>query len=56
MTAREEQAARSVRAMFASVARRYDFLNHLLSFNVDRSCGSEVITPDNALYGMLIPV
>ncbi len=37
MTAREEQAARSVRGMFASVARRYDFLNHLLSFNIDRS-------------------
>ena len=25
-----------VRAMFASIARRYDFLNHLLSLNIDR--------------------
>jgi demethylmenaquinone methyltransferase/2-methoxy-6-polyprenyl-1,4-benzoquinol methylase len=37
MTAREEEAARWVRGMFASVARRYDLLNHLLSFNIDRS-------------------
>jgi demethylmenaquinone methyltransferase/2-methoxy-6-polyprenyl-1,4-benzoquinol methylase len=26
-----------VRRMFASIARRYDFLNHLLSLNIDRS-------------------
>lgn len=32
----EEQAARYVREMFAKVAPRYDFLNHLLSFNIDR--------------------
>ena len=32
----EEQAARWVRAMFGRVAHRYDFLNHALSFNVDR--------------------
>ncbi len=37
MTPREEATAHSVRRMFASVARRYDLLNHLLSFNVDRS-------------------
>jgi demethylmenaquinone methyltransferase/2-methoxy-6-polyprenyl-1,4-benzoquinol methylase len=31
------QAKRSyVRAMFTAIAPRYDFLNHLLSFNVDR--------------------
>lgn len=32
----EEEAARWVRGMFGRVARRYDFLNHLLSLNLDR--------------------
>lgn len=32
----EEEAARWVRRMFAQVARRYDLLNHVLSFNRDR--------------------
>ena len=31
-----EAVARSVRAMFAQIAHRYDFLNHLLSFSVDK--------------------
>lgn len=35
-TATEEEAARWVRGMFARVAHRYDFANHLLSFQLDR--------------------
>ena len=35
-SASEEQAARWVQRMFAGIAPKYDFINHLLSFNVDR--------------------
>jgi demethylmenaquinone methyltransferase/2-methoxy-6-polyprenyl-1,4-benzoquinol methylase len=32
----ERQAAEYVRGMFGGIARRYDLLNHLLSFNLDK--------------------
>lgn len=35
-TADEQGAAKAVREMFDSIAPRYDLLNHLLSFNIDR--------------------
>ena len=35
-TASEDQASRWVQRMFAGIAPRYDFVNHLLSFNIDR--------------------
>ncbi len=35
-TSSEEQASRWVQRMFAGIAPKYDFINHLLSFNVDR--------------------
>jgi demethylmenaquinone methyltransferase / 2-methoxy-6-polyprenyl-1,4-benzoquinol methylase len=35
-TSNEQEAARWVERMFASIAPRYDCVNHLLSFNIDR--------------------
>jgi demethylmenaquinone methyltransferase/2-methoxy-6-polyprenyl-1,4-benzoquinol methylase len=32
----EQNAGEAVRSMFNAIAHRYDFLNHLLSFNIDR--------------------
>src|SRR3954469_14852484 len=32
-----DKSDQRVRRMFASIAHRYDFLNHLLSLNIDRS-------------------
>ncbi len=36
-TTGEKQAAKWVQQMFADIAPKYDLLNHLLSFNIDRS-------------------
>jgi demethylmenaquinone methyltransferase/2-methoxy-6-polyprenyl-1,4-benzoquinol methylase len=35
-TAKELEHARAVREMFGGIARRYDFLNHFLSINIDK--------------------
>ncbi|HXF26734.1 MAG TPA: bifunctional demethylmenaquinone methyltransferase/2-methoxy-6-polyprenyl-1,4-benzoquinol methylase UbiE [Bryobacteraceae bacterium] len=42
-TQSEEQASRWVRQMFGAIAPRYDLLNHLLSFNLDRYWRSRTI-------------
>ncbi|HSK74176.1 MAG TPA: bifunctional demethylmenaquinone methyltransferase/2-methoxy-6-polyprenyl-1,4-benzoquinol methylase UbiE [Pyrinomonadaceae bacterium] len=35
-TAREIEHARAVREMFSGIAKKYDFLNHFLSVNIDK--------------------
>jgi demethylmenaquinone methyltransferase/2-methoxy-6-polyprenyl-1,4-benzoquinol methylase len=40
----EREAASYVRQMFAQVAPRYDLLNHLLSFNIDRYWRSAAVS------------
>lgn len=40
----EAEAARWVRDMFGQVAPRYDLLNHLLSFNIDRGWRNRTVT------------
>lgn len=42
-TATEQDASRWVREMFGRIAPRYDFLNHLLSFNIDRTWRARLI-------------
>ena len=39
----EQQASRWVRDMFGRIAPRYDLLNHLLSFNIDRTWRARLI-------------
>lgn len=41
--ASEQDAARWVREMFGRIAPRYDLLNHLLSFNIDRRWRAKTI-------------
>jgi len=41
--ASEEDASRWVRDMFGRIAPRYDFLNHLLSFNIDRTWRARMV-------------
>lgn len=41
--ASEADASRWVREMFGRIAPRYDFLNHLLSFNIDRTWRKRLI-------------
>jgi demethylmenaquinone methyltransferase/2-methoxy-6-polyprenyl-1,4-benzoquinol methylase len=39
----EEAASRWVRGMFGSIASRYDLLNHVLSFNLDRGWRARLV-------------
>lgn len=39
----EQEASRWVRGMFGRIARRYDLLNHLLSFNLDRKWRARLV-------------
>lgn len=39
----EQEASRWVREMFGRIAPRYDFLNHFLSFNIDRRWRARMI-------------
>jgi demethylmenaquinone methyltransferase / 2-methoxy-6-polyprenyl-1,4-benzoquinol methylase len=39
----EQEAARWVRGMFGRIAPRYDLLNHLLSFNLDRRWRAQMV-------------
>jgi demethylmenaquinone methyltransferase / 2-methoxy-6-polyprenyl-1,4-benzoquinol methylase len=48
-TLNEQEAARWVRGMFGNIAGRYDLLNHLLSFNLDRYWRSHTVRRVNAL-------
>jgi demethylmenaquinone methyltransferase/2-methoxy-6-polyprenyl-1,4-benzoquinol methylase len=41
--ASEQDASKWVREMFGRIAHRYDFLNHLLSFNIDRRWRARLI-------------
>lgn len=43
-TSSERQAAQWVQRMFADIAPRYDLINHLLSFNIDRGWRKELQT------------
>ena len=45
----EQASARWVRDMFGRIARRYDLLNHLLSFNLDRRWRARLVQRAGAL-------
>jgi demethylmenaquinone methyltransferase / 2-methoxy-6-polyprenyl-1,4-benzoquinol methylase len=50
-TENEQQAASWVRQMFAAVAPRYDLLNHLLSFNIDKGWRKRLIERVRPVFG-----
>jgi demethylmenaquinone methyltransferase/2-methoxy-6-polyprenyl-1,4-benzoquinol methylase len=49
-TANEAQAANWVRQMFSQVAPRYDLLNHLLSFNIDKGWRKRLLSRTQPIW------
>ena len=48
-TANEQAASRWVRGMFGRIAPRYDLLNHLLSFNLDKRWRARTVARVSAI-------
>jgi demethylmenaquinone methyltransferase/2-methoxy-6-polyprenyl-1,4-benzoquinol methylase len=51
---RDANKGRAVRSMFAGIARRYDLLNHLLTFNLDRAWRRSTVKLAGTQRGMSV--